>query len=280
PFGYARQPNVACDGGLPITIGFGNGPWVTLSASVTETYTVAPLMNVFAGIVRITRVTRSASVTRSGLHSTARLSSNTGEGHVAFDGGEIAAPATEIRRTNARRTNRGRILHPHRDLLSRPELQAVPKDVRKSEPREPGEQVPRIGEVHDGQTRGRWWRGRHRRRGGSRREAQGDRRRGRGGGKEGDRADERVPVQHGRERVARPGLLERMVREAFHRPVPDREVRGEDPVRGPIPVRIVREVEEDVHALRDGRAHHNPVDLRVHGDVVRPEVLGRCVPDG
>ena len=42
----------------------------------------------------------------------------------------MAAPATDTRRRTAASTNRSRILHPHRDLFPRPELQPVPGLVK------------------------------------------------------------------------------------------------------------------------------------------------------
>src|SRR2546427_10249560 len=137
-------------------------------------------MNVFAWIVRITSVTGSASVGRSGFHSTARLSSNTGEGHVAFAGGGASTAVAPASTTTARRTRAIRISDPHGDLLTRPEFQAVLQDVRNPHPGEPREEVPRVRDVHDGEAR---WRGRGRRHGGRRRggpQLQGDRRRRRG----------------------------------------------------------------------------------------------------
>src|SRR6267143_4821243 len=112
-------------------------------------------MNVFAGIVRIVRVARSCSVGRSGVHSTARLSSNTGDGHTARVGGTVTDPAMAMRRKTAARTNHTRILHPHRDLLPRAESEPVPEDVRESKAREAREQVAWVRKVHDGQARRR-----------------------------------------------------------------------------------------------------------------------------
>src|SRR2546426_9294213 len=121
-------------------------------------------MNVSAGIVRIVIVTRARSVGGSGVHSTARLSSKTGDGHTARAGGTVTDPTIATRMRTATTTNAARILHPHRDLLPRPELQPVPEDVRESEAREAREEIARVREVHDGQARRRGWGRGHRRR--------------------------------------------------------------------------------------------------------------------
>src|SRR2546422_4885825 len=118
-------------------------------------------MNVLIAIVRITIVTRSSSVGRSGFHATLRLSSNTGEGHTARTAGEDTETIVATRTRHAR-TSGSLISHPHRDLLPRPELDPVPDHIRDPEPRESRERVSRVREVHDGEAR----RGRGRRRGG------------------------------------------------------------------------------------------------------------------
>src|SRR5437867_2802840 len=144
-----------------MSIGYGNGPSVTFPGLVRVRYTVAPLTNVSSGIVRITIVTRSSSVGRSGLHSTERLSSNTGEGHTARAGCGGTSRAAARRATHPTRTNPSRISHPHGDFLPGAELQAVPDRVRDPDAREPREEVARVREVHDGEARrGRGW-GRH-----------------------------------------------------------------------------------------------------------------------
>src|SRR2546427_10013828 len=103
-----------------------------LSGSVTETYTVAPLMNVSAGIVRIVIVTRSRSVGRSGVHSTARLSSKTGDGHTARAGGTVTEPTHPTQMRTATTKKAARILHPHRAPFPRPEPQPVPQHAPES----------------------------------------------------------------------------------------------------------------------------------------------------